>query len=292
MARLSVRDLWISFAIFDYQHVSLKQMALRLGRQAKVPPPVVHALKGISLDASDGDRIGLIGHNGSGKSTLLRALAGIYLPTRGTLVAEGKRGCLFNVSAGLDSDATGDENIKLLGVSAGMSLRQVAACRDEIAAFADLGDALNRPVRTYSAGMQLRLAFGVATALPSDILLIDEVIGVGDARFQSRATERIGRLMGQAKVLVIASHSDGVLRDNCNRGIVFDQGNIAFDGAIGDALAFAKGPAPAAHPPAPKAPDPAPPPVTPRTLSRRIARAPRRTAGTPTLFPTTTRGSR
>ncbi len=286
MARLSAQDLWISFAIFDYQHVSLKQTALRLGRRARVPAPVVHALKGVSFEASDGDRVGLIGHNGSGKSTMLRALAGIYLPTRGTLVTEGKRGSLFNVSAGLDSDATGAENITLLGVSAGMSLREVAACRDEIIAFADLGDALNRPVRTYSAGMQLRLAFGVSTALPSDVLLIDEVIGVGDARFQARATERIGRLMGQAKVLVLASHSDKVLLDNCNRGLVFEQGNIVFDGAITEAIAFARGPAAPPQPP-PALPSPTPAKSAPAAaLPPPRGRPVRRAAGLPTLFPT------
>ncbi|MBN9022162.1 MAG: ABC transporter ATP-binding protein [Rhizobiales bacterium] len=279
MAHLSARDLWVSFAIVDYQHVSLKQTALRLGRRPKTPPPVVHALKGVSFEAADGDRIGLIGHNGSGKSTILRALAGIYLPTRGTLLAEGTRGSLFNVSAGLDPDATGNENITLLGVSAGMSLRQIAALREEIAAFADLGDALSRPVRTYSAGMQLRLAFGVSTAIPADILLIDEVIGAGDSRFQSRATDRIKRLMGQAKILVLASHAEGVMRDNCNRGLVFEQGNIVFDGPIEDALAFARAPqaAPAA---------PAPPPVAPPPAAARRPRVSRRAHAAPTLFPT------
>jgi len=278
VARLSARDLWISFAIFDYQHVSLKQTALRLGRRARTPAPVVHALKGVSFEASDGDRIGLVGHNGSGKSTLLRALAGIYLPTRGTLVAEGTRGSLFNVSAGLDPDATGHENITLLGVAAGMSRKQVAACREDIAAFADLGDALDRPVRTYSAGMQLRLAFGVATALPADILLIDEVIGVGDASFQERATARIRRLMGQAKVLFLASHGDSVLRDNCNRGLVFRDGHIVFDGPIEAALAFGREPRPSQPPAA------APPPRPAATGPGR--RRPRPAGGAPTLFPT------
>lgn len=265
MARILADGLWISFALFDYQHVSVKQMALRLGR--RTPAPVVHAIRGISFEANDGDRIGLIGHNGSGKSTLLRALAGIYEPTEGRLDVEGRRGSLFNVAAGIDSEATGFENIVLLGVSAGMTRKQVAAHRDEIIAFADLGDALGRPVRTYSAGMQLRLAFGVATALPADILLIDEVIGVGDANFQDRAKARIEGLMGQAKILVIASHSDGVLKDNCNRGLVFSQGSIAFDGAIDEAIAFARGPraAPAA---------------------RGVVRRPRRPTGrSATLFP-------
>lgn len=271
MARISADGVWVSFAIFDYQHISVKQMALRLGKRA--PAPVVHALKAVSFEAEDGDRIGLIGHNGSGKSTLLRSLAGVYEPTEGRLVMEGRRGSLFNVAAGIDSEATGFENIALLGVSAGMTLKQVAAHRDEIIAFADLGDALERPVRTYSAGMQLRLAFGVATALPADILLIDEVIGVGDANFQDRAKARIQGLMGRAKILVMASHADGVLLDNCNRGLVFRQGGIVFDGPIDEAIAFAKGPRPVA-------------PVLAVPPARGVVRRPRRpTARTATLFP-------
>ncbi len=269
MARISAERLWVSFAIFDYRHVSFKHMALRLGRRE--PAPVVHALRGISFEAADGDRIGLIGHNGSGKSTLLRALAGVYQPTEGRLETEGRRGSLFNVAAGLDPEATGLENITLLGVSAGMSLRQVEAQRDEIIAFADLGDALQRPVRTYSAGMQLRLAFGVATAVPADILLIDEVIGVGDASFQSRARARIQALMGRARILVMASHAETVLKDNCNRGLVFRQGAIVFDGPIDEALAFTNAPMPARSPPAPE-----------RTVVRRPRRATGRSAS---LFP-------
>ena len=268
MARISADRLWISFAIFDYHHVSVKHMALSLGR--RTPAPVVHALRGVSFEAADGDRIGLIGHNGSGKSTLLRALAGVYQPTEGRLETEGRRGSLFNVSAGLDPEATGFENITLLGVSAGMTLRQVEAHRDEIITFADLGDALDRPVRTYSSGMQLRLAFGVATALPADILLIDEVIGVGDADFQERAKARILALMGQARILVMASHSDGVLKDNCNRGLVFRQGGIAFDGPIDEAIAFA-------HPQAA---------MLQSASARSVVRRPRRATGrSATLFP-------
>lgn len=273
MARISAEGLWISFAIFDYQHVSVKHMALRLGR--RTPAPVVHALRGISFEAADGDRIGLIGHNGSGKSTLLRALAGVYQPTEGRLETEGRRGSLFNLAAGLDAEATGFENITLLGVSAGMTRRQVEAHRDEIIAFTDLGDALQRPVRTYSAGMQLRLAFGVATAMPADILLIDEVIGAGDASFQNRAKARIEALMGQAKILLMASHADSVLKDNCNRGLVFHQGGIAFDGPIEEAIAFAN-PQPAL--PRPAMPQPAP--------ARPVVRRPRpSTARSATLFP-------
>ncbi len=240
MAQILAKNLDVRFAIFDYSHTSLKQRALSLGRGPKTPAPVVHALRGISFEIKDGERVGLIGHNGSGKSTLLRTVAGIYRPRDGHLLTEGSRASLFNVSAGMDADATGYENIKLLGVSAGLSLKQIELYRDDIVAFAELGDAMRRPVRTYSAGMQLRLAFGVSTAAPADILLIDEVIGAGDASFQSRATERLTRLMGQAKILMMASHSDSVLARNCNRGIVLDHGAIAFDGPIADALAFAR----------------------------------------------------
>jgi ABC-type polysaccharide/polyol phosphate transport system ATPase subunit len=277
MARISAKNLDVRFAIFDYKHTSLKYRALSLGRGPKTQAPVVHALRGISFEVKDGDRVGLIGHNGSGKSTLLRTMAGIYRPRDGHLITEGSRASLFNVSAGLDADATGHENIRLLGVSAGLSLKQVEQYRDDIVAFAQLGDAMQRPVRTYSAGMQLRLAFGVSTAAPADILLIDEVIGVGDANFQNRATERLTHLMGQAKILVMASHAEGVLAHNCNRGIVLDHGSIAFDGSITDALAFAK-------PPATPAPNEAPRRIV---ASNRRPAASRNRAGrsAPTLFP-------
>lgn len=247
MASISVRDLHIRFAIFDHEHVSLKRRLLSFGRGPKRVPPVVHALRGISFEVADGDRIGLIGHNGSGKSTLLRTLANVYPPRSGELIIDGSQTSLFDVSAGMDIDATGHENILLLGVSCGMTRKQVQTLREEIVAFADLGDAMSRPVRTYSAGMQLRLAFGVATAKPAEILLIDEVIGVGDANFMERATARMDDLMGQARILVMASHSDDVLRQNCNRGIVLSHGTIAFDGPIDEAIAFAH---PKVQPPA------------------------------------------
>src|SRR5699024_8818104 len=144
-----------------------------------------------------GDRVGLIGHNGSGKSTLLRVLAGVYPPTTGVMHSSGTKASLFNVQAGMDAEATGFENLTLLGVAAGLSLAEISAFAPDIVAFADLGDALTRPVRTYSSGMQMRLAFAVATARPADILLIDEVIGVGDATFQRRAKVRMHGLMSQ-----------------------------------------------------------------------------------------------
>jgi ABC-type polysaccharide/polyol phosphate transport system ATPase subunit len=241
-ASLSLDRVSITFPVFDYQSRSVRQTALRLGSGRPAGPAHVHAIRELSLQFHPGDRVGLIGHNGSGKSTLLRVLAGVYPPTTGTVRSRGSKASLFNVQAGMDTEATGIENLVLLGVAAGLSRAEISAFTPDIVAFADLGDALARPVRTYSSGMQLRLAFAVATARPADILLIDEVIGVGDAAFQRRARVRMHGLMSQADLLVMASHDNQVLKSNCNRGLVMSAGEVLFDGPIAEAVEFSKKP--------------------------------------------------
>lgn len=238
MASISAENVSVSFPIFDHSSRSVRQTAIQLGTGTRKAAPVINALRGITLNIRDGDRIGLIGHNGSGKSTFLRVLSGVYFPTGGIVDIHGSRSSLLNLHAGMDYEASGFENILLLGVSAGMSRRQVNAQTDDIIAFADLGEAIARPVRTYSAGMQLRLAFAVATAKAADIILIDEVISVGDVNFHERAKERLRALVGAAAVLVVASHDNDVLRANCNRGLVFSDGRIVFDGAIEAAISY------------------------------------------------------
>ena len=146
----------------------------------------VRAIDGINLEINDGDRIGLIGHNGSGKTTLLRVLAGIYKPNGGTITIEGRVGALLHPNAGMDPESTGIENIYLRGYMLGMSRREITAKLDDIAEFTELGDFLELPMRTYSAGMFARLAFAVSTAAHNDILLIDEGLGAGDAEFQKK----------------------------------------------------------------------------------------------------------
>jgi ABC-type polysaccharide/polyol phosphate transport system ATPase subunit len=239
---MSLHKVSVTFPVFDYQSRSVRQTALRLGSGKRAGPAHVHAIRELTVNFHPGDRIGLIGHNGSGKSTLLRVLAGVYEPTTGVIRSRGSKASLFNVQAGMDIEATGIENIVLLGVAAGLSRREIEAFTPDIVAFADLGDALVRPVRTYSSGMQLRLAFAVATAKPADILLIDEVIGVGDAAFQRRARIRMHGLMSQADLLVMASHDNQVLQSNCNRGLVMRGGEVLFDGPIADAVEFSKKP--------------------------------------------------
>ena len=202
---------------------------------------IVHALSDLNLDIGDGDRIGLIGPNGSGKSTLLRLLAGVYEPTAGTIRIEGQPTPLLDLTLGVDIDATGRDNIRLRGLALGLPLKEIIAREDEIAEFTQLGDHIDLPVRTYSSGMLLRLAFGVATCVPSDIFVIDEVIGVGDAAFMERASARFRGVIDQTSILVLASHAPAILQQFCDKGLVLEEGKQMFFGPIDEAVAFYNG---------------------------------------------------
>lgn len=200
---------------------------------------VVTALSGIDLNVRSGDRIGLIGHNGAGKSTLLRVLAGIYHPTRGKAVISGRVAPIFDISLGFDPDATGAENIAMLGLINGMSMAEIAAATPEIAEFTDLGEYLHLPARIYSAGMLTRLQFAVATAVQRrpDILVVDEGIGAGDAAFMEKADRRLTDFMARPAALVLASHAQATIERFCDRAVLLRQGSIAFDGPVGAAFA-------------------------------------------------------
>lgn len=197
---------------------------------------LVHALRDISLEISAGEKIGLIGKNGAGKSTLLRVLAGIYAPSTGRYEAHGKISTLFTSTIGMNANASGRENIFLSGRTLGMSRSAISAVEDEIVEFADLGDFTDMPIRLYSAGMKTRLGFAIATAVAPEILLIDEVFGVGDAEFRKRANDRISKIMGEAGILVLATHSDAIISKFCNRVLWIDDGEIKFSGAPDEAL--------------------------------------------------------
>ena len=187
-------------------------------------------LDGVSVDICAGDRVGLIGPNGAGKSSLLRVMAGIYAPTDGTAEIKGRVSTLFAPNIGMNDNASGAENVYISARTLGMSRAQILEVKDDIIAFADLGDFIDLPMRTYSAGMKMRLGFAIATAVEPDILLIDEVFGAGDAAFRQRAKRRMASLMDRAGVMVMATHSDGVIRNFCNRVIWLDQGKVRFDG--------------------------------------------------------------
>lgn len=171
----------------------------------------ITALRDINLSLKHGDRIGLIGPNGSGKSTLLRTIAGVYTPTSGTIHVDGNIASLIDISLGMDPEATGFQNIRMRGVMMGLSLTEIKMIEQEIAEFTELGDFLNMPVRTYSSGMHMRLGFAVSTAVPADIILMDEWLSVGDDNFLEKAENRLLNYIDRSSILVIATHSKELL---------------------------------------------------------------------------------
>lgn len=194
----------------------------------------VRALDGLTFEIESGDRIGLYGHNGSGKTTLLRVLTGSYAPTAGRLEVRGRVTSLLDISMGMEGDATGWENIVLRGLMTGMRSDEIYARMDEIGEFSGLGNYLNMPLRTYSSGMQVRLAFSVSTVMAADVLLLDEWLSVGDAEFQKKAAKRLHELIAKSAIMVLASHSRELLKDICTRIFVMDQGAIVRECAPGD----------------------------------------------------------
>lgn len=182
----------------------------------------VTALNNISLDLKDGDRLGVMGPNGSGKSTLLRTLAGIYLPTSGSIEVKGSIASLIDISLGMDMEATGYENIRMRGIMMGMKLKQIKLIEEEIADFTELGQFLEMPIRTYSTGMHMRLGFAVSTAIPADIILMDEWLSVGDSDFISKAQKRLDNFIKRSSILVVASHSEDLISRVANQVLRLD----------------------------------------------------------------------
>jgi ABC-type polysaccharide/polyol phosphate transport system ATPase subunit len=197
---------------------------------------VVRALENVTLTVNHGDQLGIIGHNGAGKSTLLRVFAGIYQPSVGTVSIEGRVSPLFSTSPGLDLDDTGYENIVTCGLLLGMSRAEIERKLPEIEAFSELSDYLALPTRTYSTGMLVRLGFAIATAIDPEILLLDEELGTGDARFALRAAKRVESLIGRSSIVVLASHSEDLIRRMCNRAILLDHGRVVLDGPTEEVL--------------------------------------------------------
>jgi lipopolysaccharide transport system ATP-binding protein len=228
---ISVSDLTIRFPVYGVDAKSLKKhlarvtVGGRLGSSGAGATEVL-ALSKVNVELRAGDRLGLIGHNGSGKTTLLRALSGAYEPDEGSVEVQGRIAALLDLGLGIDPSATGYENIRLRGRISGLSSREIAARMDEIAAFTGLGPFLAMPVKTYSAGMQARLAFAAATAVEADVLLMDEWIAVGDAEFQRLAHQRLLKLVERAGILVLATHEIPLLKLYCNK-VMRMEGGVA-----------------------------------------------------------------
>ncbi|BBU28236.1 sugar ABC transporter ATP-binding protein [Burkholderia sp. THE68] len=231
MAFLKLENCSLNLPVYGAGNRSLKQMMLSKATGGRIAADsrkltVVEALRDVSLDVRAGDRLGLVGHNGAGKTTLLRLLAGIYEPSAGSFFCEGRVTSLLDLTLGLDYEATGYENIVLRGLILGASKAEMTRLTPAIADFSELGDYLNMPVRTYSSGMVLRLAFAIVTSVHADILLMDEWLSVGDASFIQKAEKHMQEFVGKADILVLASHNAQIIQDLCNVIVELEHGTV------------------------------------------------------------------
>jgi ABC-type polysaccharide/polyol phosphate transport system ATPase subunit len=238
MARIELDHASLTFRVRQERSVRLKDFILkRLFLPSRNPFMEVRALQDITLSIEQGERIGFLGHNGAGKSTMLRLLAGIYQPTSGRRIVEGRISSLFDIALGFEIESTGWENIAYRSYLQGETPATVRAKKDAIAEFSELGEFLNMPVRYYSAGMMVRLAFSIATAIEPEILLIDEVLSVGDLAFQNKARERMREMMAKAHLMVLVSHDLESLAQTCTRAIWLDHGRIKMIGPCAEVAA-------------------------------------------------------
>jgi len=243
MARIDLHQASVQFPIYNARSRSLKSTIARhavgatIGSRTENDIVVVNALKNITLSLNPGDRVGIIGHNGAGKTTLLRVFSGAYVPTSGSAEVVGEVSALTDISMGMDPEASGHENIIMRAILLGMNYQQARALAPEVEQFTELGEYLDLPVRTYSTGMMLRLAFAVATSVEPEILIMDEIIAVGDASFMEKATQRIKTLIAKANIFVLASHDEETLKRFCNRAIWLNRGELAAEGPLGRVLA-------------------------------------------------------
>ena len=234
MLAVDLEDVSVDFPIYGAESRSLKKRLLgrRIGSRVSYGTRqvvTIHALRDVTLRIRRGERVGLVGANGAGKSTLLRTMAGIYEPARGRVRVAGRVTTMFGLSLGLESDATGLENIRTCGLAAGMTRREIERTAAEIAEFTELGDYLDFPLFSYSAGMKARLAFAIATARQPEILLMDEWIGAGDADFLKKVHARLHALLDGVGILVLASHNERLVGQVCNRVVRLAWGGVAAD---------------------------------------------------------------
>lgn len=242
MASILLEDVSVDFPIYSASSRSFKKTMIWMGTGGRIARDakdrvVVQALRNLNLRISEGDRLGLIGHNGAGKTTLLRAIAGVYEPSGGRIHCEGHVTPLFDSTLGMDMEATGYENLYLRGLFLKIPPAEIRARTEEIAEFTELGDYLAMPMRTYSTGMVVRLALAISTCVDPEILLMDEMINAGDAKFIKKSSERIEQLISRSSILILSSHSDSIIRTFCNKVILLEQGQIKAAGSVDDVLA-------------------------------------------------------
>jgi lipopolysaccharide transport system ATP-binding protein len=241
MPSIQLDRVSVEFPVFNAATRSLKNRILNTVVGASIDHSasghvVVRGLQDVSLTVKDGDRIGLVGHNGAGKTTLLRLLSGIYTPTAGVANIEGECISLINTALGIDPEATGRENIRLRAAMMGMTRAEIRERSEEIAEFSGLGAFLDMPFRTYSTGMQLRLAFASSTSISPEILVMDEWLSTGDEEFKEKANKRLNDIVNSTNILVLASHSRELLLENCRRVIWLEHGKFRMDGPAQDVV--------------------------------------------------------
>ena len=240
MSKILLSQVTLDFPIYGANTRSLKKSLVSLVTGGTIAQEnhitFVRALENIDLELSSGDTLGLVGHNGAGKSTLLRVLSKIYTPSIGKVKIKGRISSLLDLNLGIDQESTGYENIVLSGLLRGLSRKDIEARKKTIADFSELGDYLAMPIRTYSQGMQLRLAFSIATSFSPEILLLDEVMGVGDAAFMEKSKQRMSELVAESDIVVFSSHSNDLIRKFCKKALWLEKGHIKAFGLVDEVL--------------------------------------------------------
>lgn len=235
MASIQLTNVSIDIPVYNSQGRSLKKTMMGFATGGKIGltekgRAIIRSLDNVSLSITANERVGLIGHNGAGKSTLLRVLSGVYAPSTGTARITGKVGSLIDISLGIDTEATGLENIFLRAALLGIPKKKINCELEKIIEFSELGEFIEMPVRTYSSGMHLRLAFAVSTMIDPEILIMDEWLSVGDNNFQQKAETRLSELVDRSNILILASHSRTLVEKCCTRVIWLEHGTIKMDG--------------------------------------------------------------
>lgn len=231
MAEIVLNNVTVAYPIYDYTASSIKSRLINIGTGGKIGSDegrikTVTALDNVSFSLKRGDFVGLVGHNGAGKSTLLRTVAGIYTPTSGQLTVKGSISTIFEMGAGIDPELSGYENIVRMSMFCGISAKNSKKNLSYVEDFAELGNFLQLPVRTYSSGMITRLMFAVSTCIEPEILLLDEMFGTGDKAFHEKAVKRMNELVSEAGILMFASHDFKLLKENCNRFLKLEHGRV------------------------------------------------------------------
>lgn len=233
---MKLENVSLVYPVLTVQSQSIRHTLINKvtgGKMMKDTSNIVHvrALDKLDFELFEGDRLGIIGHNGSGKTTLLKVLAGIFEPTSGNVLAAGNISSMIDLGTGIDLDATGYENIKMLGRLRGLNDKEIDLQVEDIVNFADLGSFIDLPIRTYSSGMTMRLLFSISTSFSPEIIVLDEWLGAGDVEFVAKAEERMEQFVSNSKLLVLASHNHDMIQRRCNKILVLERGSTKFFGS-------------------------------------------------------------